>query len=144
MKKALGLCVLLVFLLGSQVLAHHSFASMFDANRFGTIRGVVTKITWLMPHPYVYLDVRDDRGQTANWLVEGSSNVRQLERTGWSSTTLKPGDTISVCGILGKPNVPMTGYPQGAVSDRAMIGRIVTLSDGRALSFGSPGGPSCP
>ena len=116
---------------------------MFDHLRIGTIRGVVTKLTWIGPHPYIYLDVRDDRGQTANWMVEGPS-IRTLERAGWSSTTLKPGAAISMCGYLGKPNVPMVGYPQGVVSDRAMIGRLRTLADGTTLSLVSKDRTSCP
>ena len=145
MRKVLWPCsvFLAVCLLSVPTLAHHPFSAMFDSLRAGTIRGVVTKITWTMPHPYIYLDVRDERGQTANWFVEGS-NVRILENAGWSAATVKPGDTISVCGYLGKPNVSPEGYPPGVVSERALSGVLVTLSDGRNLPLISMDRMSCP
>src|SRR5678815_173220 len=107
---------LVACLLSGPVLGHHAFSRLFDNYRVGTIRGVVTRFTWGMPHPYLYLDVADSRSQIANWMVEGS-NIRILESAGWS--TIKPGDTISVCGYFGKPNVTLEGlaFPQGVVSE---------------------------
>jgi len=125
--------------------AHHSFASMFDISRVGKIRGVVTKVGWVMPHPFINLDITDERGATASWYVEGS-NVRNLERMGWTQTTVRPGDTVITCGYLGRLNTssPPPVLPNGAVLERAMLGVFVTLSDGRELQFSNPNVPSCP
>ena len=123
--------------------AHHSFAAMFDTRNPGTIRGVVTKVTWGRPHPYIFLDVSNRGAQNGNWLVEGS-NIRILESAGWSSTSVKPGDTISVCGYLGMPNVSTEGYPPGVVSERAMIGVRVFLADGRNLPLMNADRVDCP
>jgi len=123
--------------------AHHSFGAIFDTRNSGTIRGVVTKVTWARPHPYIYLDVSDRGAQSGNWLVEGS-NTRILEIAGWSASTVKPGDTISVCGYMGKPNVVPQGYPAGTVSERMMIGVRVFLSDGRNMPLINADRTQCP
>jgi hypothetical protein len=125
--------------------AHHSFASMFDISRVGKLRGVVTKVGWVTPHPYITLDVTDERGATASWYIEGS-NVRNLERMGWTAATVRPGSTITACGYLNRLNIssPPPVLPNGAVPERAMIGVIVTLSDGRELQFLNPNQTSCP
>jgi hypothetical protein len=98
-----------------------------------------------MPHPHLYLDVADSRGQIANWMVEGS-NIRILESAGWSPSTIKPGDTISVCGYFGKPNVTLEGlaFPQGVVSEHVVSGVLVTLADGRPLPLIAKDRLSCP
>jgi len=126
-------------------LAHHSFASMFDISRVGKIRGVVTTVGWVTPHPYINLDVTDDRGVTSSWYAEGS-NVKNLERLGWTRTTIRPGDSITVCGYLGRLNTnsPPLVLPNGAVLERAMLGVIVTSADGREFQFLNPNQTSCP
>lgn len=107
-------------------------------------QGVVTKIIWSRPHPYIFLDVRDAGGQITNWLVEGS-NIRLLEQlVGWTATTVKPGDTISVCGYLGRKNPSPGAFPDGVSSERAMAATLVTLADGRRLPFLQADKTSCP
>jgi len=63
------------------------------------MRGTVTKVEWTNPHARVYIDVRDDKGQTANWNFEmASPNI--LVRNGWKQNTVKIGDQITVSGYL--------------------------------------------
>src|ERR1700723_3857452 len=86
-------------------LAHHSFGAEFDADKPVTITGVVTKIEWINPHSHFYLDVKDDKGNVANWRLDGYPPV-VLDRTTarpaarpispgppkrcWSFTTIAP------------------------------------------------------
>src|SRR5262249_14812 len=53
--------------LSSTLYAHHSFAAQYDSSKPVEMRGTVTKVEWTNPHARVYIDVRDDKGQIANW-----------------------------------------------------------------------------
>jgi len=101
-RKLLAVSVLCAALLLSAVplVAHHSFATEYDNNKPIKLTGKVTKVEWLNPHIYVYLDVTDS-GKTTNYAVEGGA-PNGLFRQGWRKDTLKIGDSISVEGFLAK------------------------------------------
>jgi hypothetical protein len=76
--------------------------------------GTVTKVEWTNPHARLYIDVRDDSGQTANWNFEmASPNI--LVRNGWKQNTVKVGDRITVSGYLARTGNHMA--IAGAVAD---------------------------
>ena len=81
--------------------AHHSFAAEYDNNKPIKFSGKVTKVEWLNPHIYVYIDVKDNGGKTINYAVEGGA-PNGLYRQGWRKDTLKAGDNLSVEGFLAK------------------------------------------
>ena len=71
--------------------AHHSFGAEYDANKPVTVTGVITQVEWMNPHCYIHLDVKDEKGQVANWKFEGYP-PNALYRTGWKKdVTIKPG-----------------------------------------------------
>ena len=80
--------------------AHHS-VSMYDMDHPTTLKGVVTRVEWTNPHGYIYLDVKNDKGETEEWAAEINS-PNFLKHNGWTSTTVKPGDTITVTGGAAK------------------------------------------
>jgi len=82
--------------------AHHSFAAEFDATKTVTLTGVVTKVEWMNPHTYFYVDVKDaDSGKVTSWACEmGSPNG--LTRQGWTRNTLHAGMVVSMNGTLAK------------------------------------------
>jgi hypothetical protein len=106
------------------LLAHHSFAAEFDSAKSINLTGVVTKVEWMNPHVYFYVDVKDPKtGKVANWGCEmGSPNG--LTRTGWTRNTLKVGMVIQVEGSQAKDgstvanarNVTVDGKKLGAAS----------------------------
>ena len=109
------------------VLAHHSFAAEFDSAKSVDFQGVVTKVEWMNPHVYFYVDVKDPQsGKVTNWGCEmGSPNG--LTRQGWTRNTLKIGMVIRVEGSAAKDgssvanarNVTVDGKKLGAGSSEA-------------------------
>jgi hypothetical protein len=75
-------------------LAHHSY-SAFDMSGEKTLSGVVKKFDYTNPHSWIWLDVKNDQGGVDTWGIEGMS-PNYLSRRGWSRTTLKPGDKVSI------------------------------------------------
>src|SRR5437773_9577151 len=98
-------------------LAHHSFAAEFDRAKPVTLTGKVTKVEWTNPHARFYIDVKDPKGQVVNWNFELAS-PNYLKRAGWSSTSLKEGDQITVEGSIARSGANMANA------------RSVTLADG--------------
>jgi hypothetical protein len=88
------------------VIGHHSFAAEFDATKKFKYTGPVTKVEWMNPHTYFYMDVKDEQtGKVTNWSMEmGSPNV--LMRNGWNRNTLKVGDVVTVEGSKAKDGSP--------------------------------------
>lgn len=85
------------------VLAHHSFAAEFDATKPVNLTGVVTKVEWMNPHTYFYIDVKDESGKVTNWACEmGSPNG--LTRQGWTRNTLHVGMVVTMDGTRAKDN----------------------------------------
>jgi uncharacterized protein DUF6152 len=77
--------------------AHHSFAAEFDAEKAVNLTGSVTKIEWMNPHVWFYLDVKEENGNVVNWGMEmGSPNG--LTRSGWTRNSMKVGDIVAVEG----------------------------------------------
>lgn len=123
LRSALIAVLALAGLAGLQARAHHSFAAEFDANLPVDFTGIVTKIEWMNPHTFFYVDV-EDGGEYNNWAVElGSPNG--LMRRGWTRNSLKIGDEVSIAGSRAR---------DGSFKANA---RAVTLADGTRMFSGS-------
>jgi Family of unknown function (DUF6152) len=104
--------------------AHHSFAAEFDGSKEINLTGVVTKVDWVNPHAWVYVDTKDADGKVVNWGLEsGAPNA--LYRAGWRKDDLKVGDTVVFSAFLAKDGSHTAAAKQ------------VTLPDGRKVFAGS-------
>lgn len=90
-----------VILAAAPLMAHHSFAAEYDAKKPIELKGTITKVDWMNPHVYFYIDVKDDGGKISNWAFE-MGPPRLLERGGWKKSTMKEGDEVIVSGTLAK------------------------------------------
>jgi len=92
--RIVGCAAALVIVLAGSVLAHHSAAGI-DRSKLVTLVGTVREFGWTNPHSWMEVDVPNPAGGTVTWKVEMTSPA-YLVRAGWKSTTLKPGDKVSV------------------------------------------------
>ena len=117
--KSAILLVCALLLSAAPAFAHHS-VSMYDMAHPTTVTGTVTKLDWTNPHGYIYVDVKNEQGQVEHWAIEIDS-PNFLKHNGWTSTTVKPGDTVTCTGGRAK---------NGALTMRCMT---VKLSTGEVL-----------
>ena len=111
--------------------AHHAFAAEFDSKKPVKLRGTVTKMEWINPHTWIYLDVKKPDGTVEEWMIEaGTPNT--LLRRGFTKDSLKAGTEVLVDGYQSKDG-----------SLRAN-GRDLTLPDGKTLFLGSQDAAGAP
>jgi hypothetical protein len=109
------------------VLAHHSFSAQYDRNKPTTLTGPVTKLDWINPHARFFIDVKDSAGKVVSWEIELGAPA-MLMRRGWTKSSLKVGETVTVNGSLAKDGSNIANAT------------TVTLANGKRVFAGSSGG----
>ena len=126
MRKSVVLLIAAAVVLAVSVQgwAHHAFSAEFDANKQVKLRGNVTKMDWINPHAWLYIDVKSATGGVVSWMIElGPPNA--LLKRGWNKQSVPIGMEVIVDGYQAK---------DGALRAN---GRDVTLPDGRKMFAGS-------
>src|SRR5688572_9226848 len=113
------LVALLALIIAAPAFSHHS-TSMYDMNHPVTVTGTVKRFEWTNPHAFVFLEVKDEKGNLVEWEVEMMS-LNHLRGYGWTRNTVKPGDVISCTGGSAKSGAP------------SMISSYMKLADGRQI-----------
>lgn len=118
---SMGLCTAAMAFGGmSLVSAHHSHA-MFDHTKPQTVSGTVKEFLFRNPHVYLYVDVKNERGDVVTYWIE-MSNIQNMIKQGINQNTLKIGDVVTV-----------TMHP---LKDGRPGGNYETLKTGDGRSFG--------
>ena len=126
--KRVFLGVIAAFTLASASLsAHHSFAAEFDINKPVTLQGTVTKVEWVNPHVYIYLDVKDASGAVQQWGFEAQTPTA-LIRSGVKPEVFKVGSTVTIRGCHARDATKNEG-----------AAREIILADGRSYIIGPKG-----
>ena len=74
------------------VMAHHAFSAEFDQAKPLKVQGTITKLEWVNPHAWLFVDAKGEDGNVVGWRFEmGAPN--SLLRSGWSKNDIKPGDS---------------------------------------------------
>jgi hypothetical protein len=99
--------------------AHHSVTGQFDMSRSVTLKGTISKVDWINPHPYVYLEVRDTNARVRTWALS-TLPIPMLRKAGLTKESLfgKPGEGVTV-----------VAFPARNGKDLGWITRI-TYADG--------------
>jgi hypothetical protein len=108
--------------LASVAFAHHGTAN-YDTSKTVTVKGAVTDFQFINPHVLISMDGKDETGKTEKWQGELTSPNR-LSRAGWTKSSVKPGDTITI-----------NGYPSKSGSPEIWIQKV-TLASGEDLPTG--------
>jgi hypothetical protein len=136
------LAVLATALWTTAAFAHHPFAAEFDMNQPVTLNGTITKVEWQNPHVYAYLDAKDDQGKVVNWKVEMGSPA-DLTKGGWTRTSIKTGDMVTVTGWKAKTNPTLANadsFSFGGKSMTAASSANATPTDQLARADADPQG----
>jgi hypothetical protein len=112
--------------------AHHSEAPFYDSDKVVEIRGVVTSWVFRNPHPFLHVNVTDDKGVTNDWALEFVGPVR-LIKVGWSAKTFVPGEIVSA-----------KGHPSRAEGTFGLSPLSVSRADGVVIPGSGRGGSFAP
>ena len=110
--KFLTACILgfAIAIVSLPLFAHHGNA-VYDDTKTITLKGTVAQWVWSNPHCILHLDVTDERGQVVGWIVE-TENPTSMFNIGWTKTSMKPGDQVTVTAMQVK-----NGKPIGRIVD---------------------------
>ena len=111
--------------------AHHSFAAEFDIAKPVTLEGVLTKMEWVNPHGWIYVDAKGPTGQVEHWSIEAGGPT-QLLRRGLRKEDFPAGIEVTVKGYRSR---------DGSFTAN---GQSVTMKDGRNFFMGSQTTPGAP
>ena len=143
-----GIAVLAVVLAcGIPATGHHSQALYFDTAKAITLEGEILRVEWINPHVLLFLQSKNDKGQSETWILHGSSLGNALRQVGSMKDRLQPGISISArvhpsrnpLYLNDAQAVLLTRPDDTRKSSRIVAGGQIRLANGDVLTFG--GGP---
>lgn len=124
MKNKFYLSCVALGLLSLPLLAHHSITAEFDTSKEFTVKGTLTKIEWVNPHSYIYLDAKDDKGVVTPYSFEAGP-PGNLRRAGVLRNMLSVGDNVTIDAYAAKDGTKHLG-----------LVRAIHFADGHTIVMG--------
>jgi hypothetical protein len=134
MKRKCSICFGLtaaLLMISGVTFAHHGSGVSYDMAKMVTMEGTVTEFQWRNPHVYVMVDVKNADGKVVNWGAETHSPVVCEDQDGWSKSTLKPGDKITISVFQSKIDTP-----RGLLAKIVLNGKVIIDDTGRGRALG--------
>jgi hypothetical protein len=105
-----ALAVVAVVATASVLSAHHSVAGQFDESKSVTLKGVISKVDWVNPHIYLYIDVKTD-GETVTWSL-GTVPTAMARRAGLTKESIagKVGEVVTIDCIPARDGTKHLGW----------------------------------
>lgn len=123
--------VIAALLASTPARAHHAFAAEFDADQPVQLDGVVTRIQWVNPHSWLYVDVKQADGSLVNWALEFGAPFA-LQQKGLKKTDFPIGVPVTIKGFRSKSGKPVANASS------------VKLADGRDFYTAAQDSPDSP
>jgi len=116
----------MLLLVASAAFGHHSVAGQFDTSKSLTLKGSISKVNWMNPHIYVYLDVKESDGTVSTWALE-TLPTAMMRKAGLSKEAVMgtPGEVLTVQIVSARDGTKHLGW----------ISKI-TYADGRYYALG--------
>ena len=123
---ALGV-VLGLLILALPAAAHHAVVAEFDLSKTFTISGTISKLEWINPHVFIYVDVKDDKGNPVTYTFNNAS-PGFLRRGGVIKPMFHVGDQVSIAAFAPKDGTPHRGFIS-----------TITFADGHTIVLSKDG-----
>jgi Family of unknown function (DUF6152) len=130
LSACLGLTAILL-MIPVVTYAHHGSIVSYDMKKMVTMEGTVTEFQWRNPHVYILYDVKDAQGNVVTWGAETHSPIVCENQDGWTKSTLKPGDKITIAVYPSKINTP-----RGLLAKIVFNGKAIIDDTGRGSQAG--------
>jgi hypothetical protein len=112
--------------MSASVAAHHSVSGQYDSSKPLALTGVISKVDWINPHVYLYLDVKDKDGTVTSWTLS-TLPTAMMRRAGLTREAIqgKPGEVVTINAIAARDESKRLGW----------ISKI-TYADGHHIQLG--------
>jgi hypothetical protein len=108
-KKRLALAAIAALAAALPLIGHHAVSAEFDSGKVITLKGVVSKVDWVNPHIFIYLDVKDDSGKVTTWRLQ-SAPPMFFKGSGLTKEKLVDGNEATVTAFPAKDGTDAFGF----------------------------------
>src|SRR6185295_16925084 len=109
--------------------AHHGTSITYEMDKTITVTGIVTEFDFGYPHPSLFFDVTDEKGQVVKWGAEFLPTPAALKNAGWTKETIKFNDKV----ILGC-HPSKSGKPVCALASLSINGKPINVGGGPGVA----------
>jgi hypothetical protein len=133
------LAVLAVVSFPASTVAHHGTSITYEMDKTITVSGTVTEFDFAYPHPSLFFDVTDEKGQVVKWGAEFLPTPAALKNLGWTKETIKFNDKVVLGCHPSKSKKPVC-----ALATLSINGKTVNVGGGPGVPAAPAGAPAAP